>query len=221
VEYAWKARGNGYSNTVTPEGRKAFNARIAQAKTVLDDAAKLPAKCPQYYLTSLLVAMAQEWSRPRVDALLEEAVAFEPGYFYDYVTYFNYLLPKWYGDDGEALAFADGLADELDSPQGDFVYFIMAATYAVNPLGRFTDVPLPAMSWDRIKQGFAATAELYGVNSNQLNLFAYMALQVNDTKAAQQVFGVIGDNYDQTVWGSKAAFDKAKASVQSPAREAR
>jgi hypothetical protein len=50
--YAWDARGNGYSNTVTDSGWKLFNQRLEQGKAILDEAAGLPEKCPEIDLQS-------------------------------------------------------------------------------------------------------------------------------------------------------------------------
>jgi len=38
LNYAWEARGTGYSNTVTQEGRRLFNERMAMAGEVINDA---------------------------------------------------------------------------------------------------------------------------------------------------------------------------------------
>ncbi|MFO1465163.1 MAG: hypothetical protein U1F35_01755 [Steroidobacteraceae bacterium] len=43
---AWKARGDGFSNTVTPEGWKLFEERLAKARKLMDEAESFAATNP-------------------------------------------------------------------------------------------------------------------------------------------------------------------------------
>ncbi len=47
VDYAWYARGNGYSDTVSASGSKLFGERTAEARRILERASVLPTKCPE------------------------------------------------------------------------------------------------------------------------------------------------------------------------------
>jgi len=62
--------------TVTPEGGRKFEERLAKAHEVLNDARKLPEKDPMFWDAALRVALGQGWSKPDYDTLLAEAVAF-------------------------------------------------------------------------------------------------------------------------------------------------
>ena len=48
----------------------------------------------------------ESWPQKQVDALVEQARAFnhEPGYYYFATEHANYLLPKWGGKPGETAA---------------------------------------------------------------------------------------------------------------------
>jgi len=101
VGYAWNARGTGWSSEVSSEGRLLMRDRLQQARDVLDAAAKLPRRCPEWYSAMQAVALGQSWARNEYDRLFEEAVAREPTY-YDY--YFNkayYLTPRCFARRGE------------------------------------------------------------------------------------------------------------------------
>jgi len=205
LSYAWKARGHGFADTVTPQGWELFRQRVQQARAVLDDAAKMSSGDPEWYRAMQTVALAQGWSRAQVDALVDAALNTEPGYFYIARAEANYLLPKWYGKPGDTEDFADRVADRIGGTEGDATYFLIAST--INCCRR---TQAPAMSWGRVRQGFFALQQLYGVNNYQLNAFAFLALRAGDAQSAQLAFSQIGDDWNGMVWRSKARFDASR-----------
>lgn len=210
LRFAWKARGNGYANTVTSDGWRLFKERVQQAQQTLNAAESLPTKDPHWYRSMQTVALAQGWDRDRAEDLLQKAIALEPGYFYVYEAHSNFLLPKWYGKPGEAEAFAQSVADRIGGPEGDFVYFEMAAN-----LNCCRGKPqMPNISWDRVKQGFAALQQLYGSTNFEKNVMVFMAVHQGDRELAQQLFESIGDNWDENVWHTKEKFDTSKSSLR-------
>jgi hypothetical protein len=72
---------------------------------------------------------------------------------------------------------------------------------------------MPNLSWDRVKQGFAAREQLYGSTNHEMNAIAFMATRQRHSEFAGQIFARIGDNWDEVVWRTKAKFDKSKASL--------
>lgn len=205
LNYAWKARGNGFSDTVTTEGWQLFKERVQQARTMLEDAAKIGATDPEWYRAMQTVALAQGWSRTQVDALADEALNAEPGYFYFARAEANYLLPKWYGKPGDTEEFAEKVADRIGGQEGDATYFLIAAT-----INCCRGTQAPAMQWTRVRQGYFAVEQLYGTNNYQRNALAFLALRAGDQQTAQQAFAKIGDDWDQSVWRSKPRFDASR-----------
>jgi hypothetical protein len=84
IGYAWDARGDGLSNTVSDTGWKLFGERIAKARTILDDASALSGKCPDWYIGMQQVAQGQSWDFAKATELFKQAVTFEPAYQYYY-----------------------------------------------------------------------------------------------------------------------------------------
>jgi Domain of unknown function (DUF4034) len=205
LEFAWKARGNGFANTVTPEGWQLFRERVQKARTVLDEAAKLGSRCPEWYRQMQTVALAQQWNPTQYEALADKALADEPDYFYFAVAQANYLLPKWYGKPGDTESYAGEVADKVGGSEGDAVYFQIAA--ALNCCKR---AQASAMSWPRVQRGFAALEQLYGSTNYQRNVMAFLALRAGDEQSAQQAFQRIGNNWNQNVWKSKERFDASR-----------
>ncbi|HEY6621121.1 MAG TPA: hypothetical protein VIY68_16360 [Steroidobacteraceae bacterium] len=205
LRFAWKARGHGFSSTVTQEGWTLFRERVQSARATLEQSAAVAGNSPHWYLEMQGVALDQQWDRASFDALAERALAHEPGYYYFAVSESNYLLPKWYGKSGDTETYAAEVADRIGGDEGDAVYFQIAA--AINCCNR---TQAPALSWPRVRRGFAAIESLYGSTNHERNVMAFLAVRNGDSATAQQMFARIGNDWSESVWKSKAAFDAAR-----------
>jgi hypothetical protein len=202
ASYAWDARGDGFSNSVSESGWKLFGERMAKAKAILDENSALASKCPDWYITMQKVAQGQSWELPQATALLEQAIKFEPEYSYYYRIYANYLLPKWSGEDGDASRFAEEAANRLGGQAGDILYFQIAEAIACG----CQEPEFNHFSWPRLQSGFAALEKKYGVSMFLLNSFALMAVNSQDWVAADAAFKRIGDNWSEEKWTTEAWF---------------
>src|SRR5579862_5154856 len=214
-DFGRKARGGGYADSVSDDGWKLYNERLALAQSALENAAKLKEKSPYWYSLMYEIALAQGWDKSQAKQLLDAAISFEPSYYHVYRQQANYLLPKWYGQPGDAQAFADQVSNQIGGEQGDFVYFEIAST-VVCGCDPDDAAQLQSFSWPRIKSGYAALEHLYGYSSLKANRFAFMALTANDKQSAQATFQVIGDNWNADVWHTQADFLKAKFWAEGP-----
>jgi hypothetical protein len=205
LTFAWKARGNGFSNTVSPQGWDLFNQRVASARSALEEARRLSVDCPEWYRAMQTVALAQSWPRKQVDELTRTAMAHDPGYFYFALAEANYLLPKWYGKPGDTEAYARQVADAVGGRDGDALYFLIAAH--INCCRR---TQAPALEEARVQRGFTALDQLYGSTNRERNEAAFLAARAGDTAAAQALFARIGNDWAASVWGSKARFDASR-----------
>jgi hypothetical protein len=205
--YAWLARGSGRANTVTPERRKRFTERTAEAKRVLDESANMTPMDPEWFAEMQTVAVAQSWDAERTADLFNKAVAFEPSYFYFYKYYASYLRPKWDGKESEAAAFASKSANAVGGPEGDFLYFHIAMVILAASKG---DVDTSQMDWERLQRGYRAQRDLYGIVDFDRNQFALMAWRFRDRSVAGPIFNEIGDKWSQEVWGNRARFETAR-----------
>ena len=205
--WAWVARGNGLANTVTPEGWRLFDERIKEAQAVLEGSANIHTMCPQWYSEMMTVGLAQSWDAKRVKENFERGVQFEPGYYYLYLQYSNYLLPKWDGNPGDASKFAKSSADRLGGDAGDLLYFQIATVLIKRGDG---DFPLKEMDWARIQRGYQALATQYGVDRRTKNQLAFMAYKYRDVNVSRQQFALIGDDWARGVWRDRKFFDRAR-----------
>jgi hypothetical protein len=210
-KWAWKARGSGYANTVSGEGWQLYSERYAIAASILVDAAKLREKSPYWYSVMQGVALAQGWNKSQAKALLDAAIAFEPSYYHAYREYVNFVLPKWYGEEGDGQTFAEEVSTQIGGEQGDFVYFELATTIACGCDTAQDRTELQSLSWPKIKSGYAAMKHLYGDSSLKTNRFAYLAVVENDKPTAAATLAVIGDAWNPKVWPSHVYFLQARA----------
>jgi hypothetical protein len=208
LEVGGNARGSGYDDTVSDQGRAKFGRATNLAEAALQEAAALPEKDPYYYAAVLQVAVDSGWDKARTKTLFEEAIKFEPGFYHYYRLYANYLQAKWYGEPGEVERFAKESADRVGGEEGNFIYFEISSLLICGECdgeGNFDK-----LSWPRIKEGYAALDHLYGTSNLKMNRFAYMATAAHDQAAAKPVFMQIGGSWTKELWRSLPAFEAAR-----------
>lgn len=213
TSYAWDARGNGLADTVTESGWRLFRERLDKARQTLDEARALKAKCPEWYAAMQGVALGQGWDLPKETALFQEAVAFEPSYYYYYQRHANYLLPKWQGEEGDTAKFMEASAKQIGGDQGDILYFHIVRFLLCN----CASDDLKDYSWPRIKNGYLALERETGVSLSELNEIACIAGREADFVFADQTFKRIGDDWDEHIWKTKAYFNSSKTRAKETA----
>lgn len=207
TNYAWEARGSDYADTVTKSGWKLFAQRIDKAREILEEASTLTAKCPHWYVVMQRVALAESWDLAKATALLDQAVAFEPDYYYYYRAHAGYLKPQWNGAEGDAERFAAQAADRVGGVKGDILYFQIAIELICRCGG---EANLKLISWPRIQKGVAELEKQNGPSDTNLNLLAYMAIKERDGIVALNMFSRLGDDWDREVWRTEQYFDSSR-----------
>ncbi len=96
----------------------------------MNDAKRLNAKCPQWYMVMQIIAKGQRWARPRYERHFQTAIAFEPTCHYFYSEKAQYLLPRWHGEVGEWERFAEETSQQLGGELGSIIYFVIATDLA-------------------------------------------------------------------------------------------
>ncbi|HLJ88310.1 MAG TPA: hypothetical protein VKZ53_15935 [Candidatus Angelobacter sp.] len=211
INYGWAARGGGTIDTVTEDNWQLFQSRAHKARAILEEAQKLTAKCPEWFVVMQQVAVSEQWDPTEFNALTEKAIAFEPDYYYYYQGMAGTLLPKWGGEEGDATRYAEATANHIGGKKGDMIYYEIGKDLICacdNEQG------LNGMSWPRLLRGYQTLEELYGTTPAQRNMVAYMALTARDTKTAQKMFDQIGENWDEKTWRSYENFESARKNLK-------
>jgi hypothetical protein len=216
THWAWVARGNGYSKTVTPEGWRLFHDRMDEAQAILEGAEGMPDRDPEWYVAALNVGGPQGWDLKRMNKVLEDGIQLEPGYYYLYMDYTWYLLPKWHGHAGQASEFARASADAIGGDGGDILYFQIGTT-----LIKLGDDEFDAheMDWQRLQRGYQALISQFGPSAYPENQLAYMAWRFQDSDVASQQFELIGEAWNRNVWQDRNRFNRARDWAHSPTPE--
>ena len=205
--WAWVARGHATSDKTTDKQFALFAERSHEAYIVLQGSRDMRTQDPQWYAQMLSAGLAEGWDRARMQDIFERGVQFEPGYFYLYRTYANYLLPKWYGQPGDAARFATDSANKVGGAAGDLLYFQIAGVFVRRGDGNF---PLRELDWPRIQRGYDAIMQTYGPTNKHVNQLAFMAYKFKDLSLAQRQFAQIHDHWTHSVWRDREFFDKAR-----------
>lgn len=214
LNYAWFARGNGYADTVSELGWSLFKQRAQKAYEVLGQP---PAggDCPERYNQLLTVALALGWDRDAYEKVFDEAVAFDPSYYPFYLKKVVYLLPRWYGNDGEWQKFADDAVKLAPTSEGMAVY--TRITLATFEQGEWNSFGGAGVSWPKMRQGFRDLERQYPGSRWNLNLFAMFAAIADDSDTASELFAKIGDDPDLEVFGSRKNYDYYRNRIKASA----
>lgn len=207
VSFAWKARGNGFANTVSDQNWDLFNERLARGRDILFSA-RGQRVCPMWYSVMQQIAQGEGWDNAAYERLFTDAVQHEPTWYQYYKLKAIFLLPRWHGKPGELETYINGLSLRTGRTDNAMLYFLVneyAARYDQNEKLKH------GSSYELTKQGFLDLQKAYGATVQDVNWACFKALQSNDRSFARELFAELKDNADLYVWGSKETFDAAKS----------
>lgn len=206
VDYAWKARGGGWADTVTDDGWQLLHDRLLDAGTVLDGADKLKERCPVNGSVRMMIALGLGFDRKHFDEIFRQATNSAP-YYYDAYFFHRamYLLPRWYGQNGEWEADLGREADQIGGEKGDEVYaqVVWCIHDCVSSRNIFREYHL---SWRRVDRGFAVVEKEYPDSLAAKNEHAYMAVLAGDRQSAVKCFDQMAGKVDLQTWRGEANF---------------
>lgn len=211
VQYAWKARGCDWANTVTDKQWKIFADRLTAARRLLDEARNVPEKCPRWYMVMLTVALGQGWDLAAYNKVFEEAILKNPDYQMVYYSKTNYLLPRWFGNEGDWQNFAKQSADRLGGIAGDKLYAcILREEQCPEGSTYGSDFKSGRLSWSRAKKGFQAMLAADPSADSIESAFCRMSVNAWDREQAKQLFRHLGNRVILSVWGTPDYFKQCR-----------
>jgi len=204
VNYAWYARGSGYAAETPEEDMALFKQRLLQAKQALEEADKLPGKCPMLYDQLMTAALGEGAGADEQGEIFRKAVAFAPDYYHYYEEFGQALWPIWYGAPGDVEQFAENMAKATKDAEGMGIYTRIMVQYAMGTTlfgenGEFFFKRTNA-SWPLMRQGFLDIDKRYPDSRVNLNEFAWLACLAGDKTTAKTIFARLGGDYDKKVW---------------------
>jgi tetratricopeptide (TPR) repeat protein len=174
--YAWKARGTGWSDSVSKDGWKLMADRLQRADDILHD---VGVKTPDWYDANQTIALGQGWKRDEYFALISECMASYPTYYNALMKKAYWLEHKWYGKEGELKQFVEEEANKQPSKDdGDLLYARIAWDLGMYS-ARDND-----LSWPRIKSGFEVMKKRYPNSHATPAMLTAFAMFFDDKAAA-------------------------------------
>ena len=206
---AWDTRGTGYGSDVSDDQMSKFKIKLKESETTLNKMYKNRNKCVHWYRAMQTVGLGLGYDPDAMLNLLNQAIATEPLYWSVYNAHAMYLLPRWYGDEGEWLRFAEAYSNKIGGDEGDILYseicWRTSRAYSVSEFFKDKNI-----SWPRIKKGFKARWQKYGVSVRYLNAYCVLAGGIGDKQTARVIFNRIGDQWEPDFWKDKKYFDGYK-----------
>jgi hypothetical protein len=176
IKYGWDARGHGLSDTLTDEGMRLFRVRVQKAYDILQNMPPTSGDCPQKYRLIMRIALDQGWERRLFENAFKNAVNYEPTYYEYYVAMANYLLPRWYGKEGEWQKFAEVATSYTPKSEGMSAYTrILWGMWLKGVTKGTAFFEETGTSWQMMKQGFQDIEKNYPNSSWNLNYFCLFA----------------------------------------------
>ncbi|MGO8838552.1 MAG: DUF4034 domain-containing protein [Limisphaerales bacterium] len=205
TDYGWKARGSGWASTVKEEGWQIFGQRLQMAAQVLAKAGQLDEKCPVYWSALQKVALGLQLDRTRYNNIFNAAIKEFPDYQYYYRSRAVFLLPRWYGDDGETERDLEKSADRIGGEAGDMIY--AQVVWDLHDYGCPTNVfKENSLSWERTDRGFEVILKNFPDSLAAKNEAAHLAALARDPAKALKYFLLTKGQVDVSQWDDKDQF---------------
>lgn len=208
TQYAWQARGNGYANTVSPEGWELYRQRMAHATASLRDSKELVGNCALWH--SMVLIQMLETSAPRAElaAAYQVAAARFPAYQPIHLAMGRALTPIWGGSDKLFDQFARSVARQTAAIEGNGMY---ARLYWSRDVGGSQALSFgqggATPDWKLIRSGFDDLMQRFPDSTWNMNEFASMACRANDKETYLKWRRQLGEVIERSLWLGSYSVD--------------
>jgi len=206
---AWELRGSGFGDTVSKKQMTDFQNQLSQAEATLTKTADKRNECPHWYRAMQGVGLGLGYDQDKMNKYFEEAAAVEPLYWSTYEGHALYLLPRWYGKQGDWERFAETVSNKIGGDEGDILYseisWRMSRYYPADQFFKQNNV-----NYRRIKKSLNLRGLKYGVSLHYLNAYCILAGGIGDKITTKALMSRIGDQWDADLWKDKKYFDGYK-----------
>jgi hypothetical protein len=134
--------------------------------------------------------------------------------FHDYEPYYNsravFLLPRWYGGDGEWVRDLTTYADRLAGEKGDMIYaqVVWNTHHYGDGIHVFDKNAKDKPSWERVDRGFTAILKRWPDSMAAKNERAHLAVLAGEREAAREYFTETKGEVDLNSWSSQRQYER-------------
>ncbi len=196
TDYAWDARGSGWSNTVTEEGWRLMKERLVKASQALASVTEVRKNDPQWFVLALRIGLGLNFDAAMMDKIVDAAIAAYPGYWPIDSARAHSLMPRWFGEDGDWERYAESVMDR-PSGVGDEAYARIVMRLAGFHFDVFRETKA---SWPNTRKGLELMMERYPDSLEIQSFAAKLAALGCDFEFAKERFEDIGKHYHNSVW---------------------
>ncbi|WP_197442900.1 SHD1 domain-containing protein [Lignipirellula cremea] len=209
INDAWHARGDGYGDSVTPEGWRTFHAGITDAKETLEPVMQGDDPPARAYWFLFIVAMAKGWEGEQMAPLLTAFFQRYPDYTEGHQLIAQRLMPRWGGEEGETTAYIEKVADTIGGERGDIAYANMTIDQLkFHASDKFFEET--RFQYDRMIRGLLALARNPNQKSYAVNYGMFFAWVQRDKATGLKFYALLDDpRYEGRwkPWGYEGLFD--------------
>ncbi len=196
ASYAWQTRGPAPADSSMGVRVPLFNNRLAQAFDLLQSSRKIAAKSPMLWFEGQRVALGQGWTVKDMLKEFEEAKRAEPEFWHYDGQAARFLLPKWYGKEGDWEKFEEA---EIQRNEGLGVEEYARTVYEMS--GNYKNVFQESHAeWAFVKEGYGLMMQKYPASRKLLNQYAVLSVLAADRPAASAAFEAMKGQADPSVW---------------------
>lgn len=209
VHRAWKSRGKGFAYQVSESDAGQFESFMKASQNLIQnvEAHMLPLDAELYWLQLQQSFALTTTNANRIQAF-RKGVAIDPEYGELYAQIGALLLPRWFGEPGELLAFANQQAkQQTDAAQASIVYARLAAA-AITPRSTDRDVTEYGLPWPQIQDGFWRLLAQGKLTTENVHQFGWLAVAYRDRSTAKLLLEALGSK-PGSVWQSKLNYRNA------------
>ena len=207
VQWAWQARGGGFADTVTPEGWKLFEQRLAVAREALEEAYKRDPSDTRAPTLMIKVCMGQGSDLEQTMTWFTRAMAADPDNYDACDKMLFYLYPRWYGTPQQMVAFGRECLKTYNwRARLPFVLLKVHQELAAESGDEKAYYLQPAV-WDDLRDIYQSLLWFDPDNNANRNMLALFACKCGQWEEANRQLQLLGDKVDPAAFGGKAMLD--------------
>ncbi len=208
---AWRARGKGLADSVTPEGWRLFDTRLRRSLKVLQDSESFAASNPLWYLEYLQVEHALNIPIEQQMAIYERGIKTFPEFFPLHLEMLESYRPQWQGSVEEEVAFIEAVVAHSPLALRSQMYtrlWLRADQRTGLEVNIFRDM---GASWPRMKEGFESLLKAYPNSRYNKSVFASFACVAGDAPTYVRLRAALGNRIFQIAFPPNNSIDVCDA----------